>query len=433
MFKFLNNLFAPRVNPIGIDFGTDCLRMAQVQTIDGEHHLAAAACADVPSHVRNNPQARLEFFVEAVRDLYAQGHFRGRQVVLSLPSSHLFAQHLRLPKLNEEETRKALPFEARGKLPIDPAQAILRHWIAGEVFCDNEPRNEVIVMAASRDFVNQLLASAAKAKLDVVGMNVEPKASLDCFVHVERRQREAELVTCYVDIGSCGTRAFVAEGDRLLFARSIPLGGDHFTRAVAEQLKIGFDDAKMLRLQLAATSPAVNDPHHTTITPPPAPPAAASDDDGENNSFALLGAALARKSRGGDQPAPATAAPSPAPVEDEAALQQRRVEDAVRTPVQRLLEELNLCRRYHEANFPNRPVQRVIFIGGEARQRSICQTLARQLGVQAQVGDALVRMHKSPGIGIESGIDCRQPQPGWSVAVGLSLGPKDHDASTKAA
>ena len=34
----------------------------------------------------------------------------------------------------------------------------------------------MILMAAARDFVDRLLAAAAKAKLDVIGMNVEPKA-----------------------------------------------------------------------------------------------------------------------------------------------------------------------------------------------------------------------------------------------------------------
>ena len=69
----------------------------------------------------------------------------------------------------------------------------MRHIVAGEVYQDQEPKNEVILMAASRELVNQFLAAAAKAKLDVVGMNVEPKALVDCFAHVYRRKTDAEL------------------------------------------------------------------------------------------------------------------------------------------------------------------------------------------------------------------------------------------------
>ena len=45
------------------------------------------------------------------------------------------------------------------------------------------------------------------------------------------------------------------------------------------------------------------------------------------------------------------------------------------------------------------------------------------MGLAAQVGDPLVRMGRISDVGIESGIDRRQPQPNWSVAIGLSIGP----------
>ena len=37
--------------------------------------------ADVPSHVRHDPGARLNFFIETMKELLAQGKFRGRQCV----------------------------------------------------------------------------------------------------------------------------------------------------------------------------------------------------------------------------------------------------------------------------------------------------------------------------------------------------------------
>ena len=86
-------------------------------------------------------------------------------------------------------------------------------------------------------------------------------------------------------------------------------------------------------------------------------------------------------------------------------------------------QELDLCRRYHEAAFPSAPVGRLVFVGGEARHRGLCQQVARGLMLAAQVGDPLVRMGRISDVGIESGIDRRQPQPAWAVAIGLSMGP----------
>ena len=64
-----------------------------------------------------------------------------------------------------------------------------------------------------------------------------------------------------------------------------------------------------------------------------------------------------------------------------------------------------------------------VFIGGEAKHKNLCQYIARELSLAAQVGDPLVRMGRISDISLDSGIDRRQPQPNWAVAIGLSLGP----------
>jgi type IV pilus assembly protein PilM len=427
MLKLVQNWFAPRVNPIGVDFGSDCLRMAQVQHTGKEYNLVAAASADVPSHVRYNAAARLAFFVETVRDLLSQGQFRSRQAVLGLPAASMHIQHLRMAKMDDAETRKALVWEAQGKMPIEPAHALMRHVIAGEIYQDQEPKNEVIVMAAQRELVHQFLAAAARARLDVVGMNVEAKAVVDCFAHTYRRKADGESTTCYLDIGCCASRAYIARGNAIFFARTIPIGGEHFSKAVAQALKINLDEAKLLRVKLCAAQPALNERNEKQTVRAPEPSI--------DNSFAVLGAALQAKAPAATPgagaatatpQAAATAAmapPTPVAPTDPLAAQARQVEQACREPIARLIEELDLCRRYYEATFQNRPVDRLIFVGGESRHKWLCQQVARELGLAAQLGDPLVRMSKVSDVGIESGIDRRQPQPAWAVAIGLSLGP----------
>jgi type IV pilus assembly protein PilM len=290
----------------------------------------------------------------------------------------------------------------------------MRHVIAGEVYQDQEPKNEVIVMAAQRDLVNQFLAAAARAKLDVVGMNMEAKAIVDCFAHMYRRRADGESTTCYLDIGCCASRAYIARGETVFFARAIPIGGEHFSKAVSQALKINLDEAKLLRVKLCASQPVLNERHEKQTVRAPEPVI--------DNSFAMLGAALQAK---GAAPtaAPQAAAAAPVAPANPLAEQARQVEQACREPLGKLIEELDLCRRYYESTFQNRPVDRLIFVGGESRHRALCQHIARELGLAAQLGDPLVRMSRASEVGIESGIDRRQPQPAWAVAVGLSLGP----------
>jgi type IV pilus assembly protein PilM len=446
MLSFVKKWLGPRANPIGVDFGTDTLKVAQVAQVNGEWRLEAAASADVPSHVRQDVASRMNFFAEAIRDLVSQNGFVGRSVALALPAASMFIQHLRMPKMDEDATKKALSWEARGKLPIDPSHAILRHQIAGSVFQDQEEKNEVILMAAPRELVNQFLAAAGKARLEVVGMNVEPKAIVDCFSHIYRRKSDAEITNCFVDMGCGSTRVFVARGAHVLFARVIPIGGDHFTRAAAAAMNINFNEAKLLRLQLCNLQPAQTElAQKQQIHPEPQPA----------EGFAILGAALAaarreqrcepRADTAGSLPDRASAAATR--IDDTPATpggngngngkadyeRAAAIELACRQPLDKLVEELDLCRRYHEATFANNPIQRLIFVGGEAKHKGMCQYVARQLGIAAQVGDPLVRMGRATqvnvinSVGLEGGLDRRQPQPNWAVAIGLSLGPNQAD------
>lgn len=386
MLGIVKKWFGPKPNPIGVDFGSDSLKLAQVALIDKEWRLVAAASTDIPDHVRHEPIARMSFLVQATRDLLAQGGFTGRNAVVALPAASMFFQHLRLPKMDDDALKKAIPWEARGKIPIDPNHALLRHHVAGTVYQDSEEKLEVIAMAASRDLVNQYLDVAAKARLEIVNLNVEPTAILDCFSHVYRRKPDADITNCYVDIGCSSTRAIIARGAGILFARSIPIGGNHLTQAVANALNLKFPDAKMLRARLCALQPQPDELHPTRELAP-------------NPSTTLP--------------------PTPASEIDQAAL----AEQASREPLSKLVAELDLCRRYYEATFPTKPLDRLTFIGGEARHKNLCQFLAQELGLPAQVGDPLVRMGRVSNISPDSGIDRRLPQPNWAVAIGLSLGP----------
>jgi cell division ATPase FtsA len=252
----------------------------------------------------------------------------------------------------------------------------------------------------------------------------------------------------------------------MLFARAIAIGGDSFTRTVAGSLNMNMDEAKLLRLKLAgmAAGDGQQQQEREEVTPTTTtqrramvqqeePDRTHEGEEDTSGGFALLGAALAQaagKSTSVSKAAaeaeqqrrtPAHQPPAQQPYQQRQQQQQQTSAPAVdlRKPnhgdaqsnaVERIMQEqahkivgeLDLCRRYYEATFPNKPVDRLIFIGGEAKNRALCTWIAREMGLAAQVGDPLVRMGRVSEIAIESGIDRRQPQPNWAVAIGLSMG-----------
>ena len=91
--------------------------------------------------------------------------------------------------------------------------------------------------------------------------------------------------------------------------------------------------------------------------------------------------------------------------------------------VEGLADELSMCVRYHGALFAHHPIQRVIFVGGGARDRSLCHALASALQLPARVGDPLAGLLSR---GAPHGLpDPTSPHPGWTVACGLAKTPTD--------
>ncbi|MHC4651575.1 MAG: hypothetical protein ACYTES_12030, partial [Planctomycetota bacterium] len=89
-----------------------------------------------------------------------------------------------------------------------------------------------------------------------------------------------------------------------------------------------------------------------------------------------------------------------------------------------LAEELSMCVRYHASLFRGQKIDRMIFLGGEARNIALCQAVARELRLPAQLGDPLTRFGckrslRTPGLSLG------QPQPGWAVVCGLCTAPTD--------
>ncbi|HUO10609.1 MAG TPA: pilus assembly protein PilM [Phycisphaerae bacterium] len=383
--------FSSRVNPIAVDIGTDTIKLLQVEPgKDGQNRLVAATCEVIPDEVRAKPVERDNFCGEAIRKMVNDG-FRGRQVVTCLPSNQMAVQHLRMGKMNAEELVKALPFEAAGKLPFDAGRAVLRHTIAGEVYQNQEAKQEVIVMAAPRDVVDRHLNVLSKAKLEVVGIHVEPTALIECFGHLFKRKGDENISTLFIDMGAGSTHVVIAHGKSMVFAKHIHIGGDLFNRRVAETT--GRDMAKARELRIQVTHRLVQAPRL---------PAGVVAIGGDSQTHPL------GKQNG-------TVYPQGASEE-----QMNDVKAALAEPLAQLVTDLQMCLRYYESIFPGRSVDRAIFIGGESRHVANCQAIAQRLGVPATLGDPLARLVKDEVA--KTTVDLRQPQPGWAIAAGLGIG-----------
>ena len=231
--------------------------------------------------------------------------------------------------------------------------------MVSDVSGDGEPRQEVIVVAAARATLVACLAMAQRAKLDVVGVNVEPCAIVECFGRLFRRANDQKRTILFIDMGQASTQVVLSHGSQIVFARNVMIAGNHLDKALADKMGVKPEEAWQVRRDEAAR-----------LEGPPA------DSEIQAHLADVLDA---------------------------------------------LGDELTQCVRYYESVFRNQNIERAIFLGGQASDKRLCQAIAQRLNLPAQIGDPLVRV-ENPSAAGGAALDRREPQPRWAVAVGLSLG-----------
>lgn len=399
-----------RYSPIAVDFGADSLKLLQIIPSDPPQMVVAAAI-ELPEHARIDPASRHAFFQDALKDLVRSNDFKGRRAICSMPSYQTLVQHLQINRTdNENEFITQVNQQLMQRLNVDPSRMVVRHFRVGQVMRDGGTKQEVICLAASREAAMSYVELARAARLDVVGMHSEPLAILRAFGHLYRRESDAQRVTCFIDLGSATTKVIIAHGIEMAFAKTIHFAGDHFTRQAAQRSGLSFSEARLKRMQ-SVGSPALTEAEATETRP-----ATAGGESPQTGDMA----------GSSQQAAPAEVAVEAPPSNE------RGAADPPFRPGQNnhndhgdamdcLIDELRLCVRYHQSTFTDKPIEKLVFLGGESRHVSVCQKIAKTLRIGAQLGDPIARLVRvSHGKG-SGGVDMRQPQPGWAVPMGLCL------------
>jgi type IV pilus assembly protein PilM len=405
-----NRLMSQLGMPIAIDFGCSALKLLQLQGGDSPT-LVAAGCLTTPDELMHDHAKRLAFQMEALPKLVKSCGFKTRRAVCAIPSSQSYVRHMQFtvePGVSLAQLVKSALGQQTG---CDPANLVFRHIEVGQIGRSN--KTEAICMAASRELVGKLMNAMKAAKLEPVGMHMEATAAIKPFDAITRRDEDVNLTSLYLDMGAGTTNLMIAHGRNLVFTKNLPIGGRDLDAAASKQLKVVLRDARTERLKLSDFVRA-------------APTAEAKPATG----MAVLAAAMKKAGAGAETAVLEDRRHGmPAPGLTEDLTRHARMEfngpriDLTET-IESLTDEIAGCLRYHESVFPDRRVNRAIFMGGESRHLGLAQHIARTLRLPAQVADPMASVGRT-GKETTPGVDFRLPQPGWAMSMGLCLSPTD--------
>ncbi len=366
--------FGKKCWPIGVDIGTDSVKMLQLQK-EGEE-LTVRACArwKVPAAARHDPQRRDELTAAAIKDMSRAGAFHGSKVVTAAPCSRLGIKNVRMPQLAPDELTEAVKWEATERFTFEVSPDRLKYLRAGEIRQGADSQYEIIMLAAGQDIIDSRLAIFKAAALSVEHIDAEPVALFRSFGRILRRQADKEVASVVMDIGEESTRIIIARGPQIVFIKNIDIAGHRFTEAVAKQLNLSFDEAAELREMVAK--------EHTRSTKD----GSQADQAGESSQVSES--------------------------------VSWTIHDAERGEAEALSREIALCLRYCAVTFRGLQPKSITVAGGQAYAPSVMQLLAEQLSVECVVGQPL------RGVNV-SQVEFANNQDGmlaeWALCAGLAM------------
>jgi type IV pilus assembly protein PilM len=178
----------------------------------------------------------------------SQKALEGEHLVMSVPGHAAFARFAKLPPVEPKKVPDIVKFEAVQQIPFPIEQV---EWDYQTFVADDSPEVEVGIFAITRDRVREKLGLYGELNVQPEALTLSPVAVYNAMsFDFNLREHEGPLI--FLDIGTQATDVIVVEEGRC-WIRTFPLGGTHFTEAIASAFKLSYPKAEKLKRE-AATS-----------------------------------------------------------------------------------------------------------------------------------------------------------------------------------
>lgn len=258
------------VNPgvWGIDIGQCALKALRLEQING---VVTATAFDYVEHpkILSQPDANPdELTREALEKFLSRNPTKGDIVAMSVPGQSGLARFVKLPPVEEKKIVDIVKFEAKQQIPFPLEEVVWDYQKVSEgtVTDGFAMDTEIGLFAMKRDMISRFIGHFQSVKMEVHHVQMAPLALANFVTYdllkrggIDGEQPPAQAVgkkKCVValDIGTEGSNLIITDGGRIIWQRPIPVGGNHFTRALTKELKLTFAKAEHLKRN-AAKSP----------------------------------------------------------------------------------------------------------------------------------------------------------------------------------
>ncbi len=190
-----------------------------------------------------------ELVREALATFTDRNDLKGCKVAIAVPGQSGLVKFIKLPPVEKKRIPDIVKFEAKQQIPFALDEVV---WAYQQIGGDDEVNEEDFTMAEvglfamKRDQINRAILPLTVAGIEVNVVQMSPIALYNFISFDQIKGSGSKDSVVLLDIGADNTDLIITDGNRI-WQRNVPIGGNHFTRALTKELKLTFAKAEHLK------------------------------------------------------------------------------------------------------------------------------------------------------------------------------------------
>lgn len=230
---------------VALDIGSSSIKMVEAAAEKGGYHLLNLGALPLPTTaVQNNMVVEKDAVVSAIRSLIQSSKVTATRVISAVPGRAVIIKKIQLPAQGEEELEANVEFEATNVIPESLENVNLDYQVLS--YTDDGSKMEVLLVAVKKEIINSYTQAIQEAGLIPSIMDVDYFA-MENMYEANYETKPGESVGL-IHVGARYTSINVLRNGISTFTGDLPAGGETFTEALMDELKVSYQQAEGLKV-----------------------------------------------------------------------------------------------------------------------------------------------------------------------------------------
>ncbi len=240
----------------GIDIGQAGLKALRLRYAEAAGQAIAVAFDYIPhAKILSQPDAVPDELIQtALSTFLSRNDTKGDLIAISVPGQSALTRFIQLPPVESSKVDEIVRYEAKQQIPFALEDVIWDYQTLGGGIEESGFMlgAEVGLFAMKKEGIYSAIKPYVTNKMEIELVQIAPLAMHNflCFDQIGLRPGQ-ELsddgeYMIVLDMGTDNTTLLVTNGNKI-WIRNVPIGGNHFTRALTKEMKLTFAKAEHLK------------------------------------------------------------------------------------------------------------------------------------------------------------------------------------------